>query len=192
MDRFENHVLLDFAFTNKKTNTQKSNPGKDNILSGYFIEKRVRRAAPAAQPRFAGEPKAKPCASLPRSETNRQFLPASRFILNITLFLHPVITEGCFSTSKIECKALVQSSCARAPVQKLVCKVRVHAKPVSKARVQTSCAKARVQSSCDELVYKACVRKLVCKPRVRSSCAKLVYKERSLPLVLDPRARVEN
>jgi len=46
-----------------------------------LIEKRVRRAAPAAQRRLAGEPKAKPGASLPRSEINRQFLPASRFII---------------------------------------------------------------------------------------------------------------
>ena len=40
MDRFENHVLLEFAFTNKKTQKTKtkSNPGKDYILSGYFTE----------------------------------------------------------------------------------------------------------------------------------------------------------
>ena len=31
-----------------------------------------------------GEPKAKPGASLPRSERNRQFLPASRFIWNVS------------------------------------------------------------------------------------------------------------
>ena len=44
-----------------------------------LIEKRVQRTAPAAQRRLAGEPKARPDASLPRSEIN-QFLPASRFI----------------------------------------------------------------------------------------------------------------
>ena len=43
------------------------------------IEKTVRRATPAAQRRLAGEPKAKPGASLSRSEI-RQFLQASRFI----------------------------------------------------------------------------------------------------------------
>ena len=32
MNRFENHVLLDFAFTHTE-----AYPGKDNILSGYFI-----------------------------------------------------------------------------------------------------------------------------------------------------------
>ena len=32
MDRFKNHVLLDFAFTNKHD----SYPGKDNTLSVYF------------------------------------------------------------------------------------------------------------------------------------------------------------
>ena len=35
MDRFENHVLLDFAFTN--TNANQSYLGEDNLLSGYFI-----------------------------------------------------------------------------------------------------------------------------------------------------------
>ena len=44
-----------------------------------------RRAAPAAQRRLAGEPKAKPSSSLPRSEIS-QFLPASRFIKNSPLF----------------------------------------------------------------------------------------------------------
>ena len=34
-----------------------------------------------------GEPKAKPGASLPRSETNRQFLPASRFILCVNFLM---------------------------------------------------------------------------------------------------------
>ena len=34
MDRLENRVLLDFAFTN--TNTQKSNHGRDNILPDIF------------------------------------------------------------------------------------------------------------------------------------------------------------
>ena len=43
------------------------------------MAKRVRRAAPVAQRRMAGEPKEKPGASLPRSEIS-QFLPASRFI----------------------------------------------------------------------------------------------------------------
>ena len=36
MDRFENHVLLDVAFTHIQT--QESYPGKDNTLSGYFIK----------------------------------------------------------------------------------------------------------------------------------------------------------
>ena len=37
--RFENNVLLDFAFTHKYIHiyTQKSNPGKNNILSGYIF-----------------------------------------------------------------------------------------------------------------------------------------------------------
>ena len=46
------------------------------------VFKKNRRAAPAAQRRLAGEPKAKAGASLPRSEINRRFFPASRFIRN--------------------------------------------------------------------------------------------------------------
>ena len=52
---------------------------ESTVLSELLIKKRVRRAAPAAQRRLAGKPKAKPGTSLPRSEI-RQFPPASRFI----------------------------------------------------------------------------------------------------------------
>ena len=38
MDRFENHLLLDFSFTQYILCTQKRNPGKDNTLSGYFTQ----------------------------------------------------------------------------------------------------------------------------------------------------------
>ena len=75
MDKFENRVLKSFAFTYKHRNHILR---KDNTLSGYFtknrkkqyqgvqysreflIEKRNRRAVPAAQRRLAGEPRAKP------------------------------------------------------------------------------------------------------------------------------------
>ena len=52
-----------------------------STLGKLLIEKRVRRAAPVAQRRPAGEPEVKPDASLPRSEIS-QFLLASRFIIS--------------------------------------------------------------------------------------------------------------
>ena len=51
-----------------------------------------RRAAPAAQRRLAGQPKAGPDASLPRSEIN-QFLPASRFIASCIPLLTTLATQ---------------------------------------------------------------------------------------------------
>ena len=73
-------VFVKLNIVKIKKERQKRNTQRVQYSRKLLIEKRVRRAAPAAQRRLAGEPKAKPGALLPRSEINCQFLPASRFV----------------------------------------------------------------------------------------------------------------